>query len=110
MSDRLTRTMPVVLGIDSSAAACSAAVVDGSGVLAREYLPLARGHAEVLLPMLRRVMAAAGRTFADLGAVAVTVGPGSFQGVRIRISDARRVGKEWVRQCRSRGAPSPYKN
>src|SRR3546814_5226332 len=70
MSDRLTRTMPVGLGIDSSAAACSAAVVDGSGVLAREYLPLARGHAEVLLPMIRRVMAEAGRTFADLGAVA----------------------------------------
>src|SRR3546814_3902417 len=54
MSDRLTRTMPVVLGIDSSAAACSAAVVDGSGVLAREYLPLARGHAEVLLPKIGR--------------------------------------------------------
>src|SRR3546814_16544656 len=88
MSDRLTRTMPVGLGIDSSAAACSAAVVDGSGVLAREYLPLARGHAEVLLPMIRRVMAEAGRTFADLGAVAVTVGPGSLTGVRIGLAEA----------------------
>jgi tRNA threonylcarbamoyladenosine biosynthesis protein TsaB len=50
---------------------------------------LARGHAERLLPVLCRVMAAAGWRWADLGLVAATLGPGNFTGLRAGIAAAR---------------------
>jgi tRNA threonylcarbamoyladenosine biosynthesis protein TsaB len=45
-----------MLGIDTSAAACSAALWRDGAVLAREHVPMARGHAEALMPMIERVM------------------------------------------------------
>jgi tRNA threonylcarbamoyladenosine biosynthesis protein TsaB len=50
---------------------------------------MARGHAEALMPQIARVMDAAQCEFADLGRIAVTVGPGSFTGLRVGISAAR---------------------
>ena len=58
-----------VLAIDTALAACSAAVLDtehGGGIVASESLPMVRGNAEALLPLLQRVMGAAGLTFADI--------------------------------------------
>ena len=47
-----------VLAIDTALEACSAAVLDTeSGVLASESRPMARGHAEALMPLIARVMA-----------------------------------------------------
>lgn len=51
-----------------------------------------RGHAEALLPLLERVIAASGGGFAQIERVAVTIGPGSFTGLRVGISAARAVG------------------
>jgi tRNA threonylcarbamoyladenosine biosynthesis protein TsaB len=48
-----------------------------------------RGHAEALMPMISDIMDEAGIGFADLQAVAVTVGPGAFTGIRIGLSAAR---------------------
>jgi hypothetical protein len=49
-----------------------------------------RGHAEALLPLIERVMAQVEGGFASLDRIAVTVGPGSFTGIRVAISAARR--------------------
>jgi len=51
-----------------------------------------RGHAEALLPLIERVMARVEGGFASLDRVAVTVGPGSFTGLRVGIAAARAIG------------------
>ena len=83
-----------VLAIDTALSACAAAVFDSTDrkVLASESLGMARGHAEALMPLIARVMDQAGIEFADLDRVAVTLGPGSFTGLRVGISAARGIG------------------
>jgi tRNA threonylcarbamoyladenosine biosynthesis protein TsaB len=82
-----------VLAIDTALAACSAAVLDTAtdAILASESVPMTRGHAEALMPMLARVMAASQLTFPDLDRVVVTTGPGSFTGLRVGIAAARGI-------------------
>jgi tRNA threonylcarbamoyl adenosine modification protein YeaZ len=82
-----------VLAIDTALAACSAAVLDTvyGGIVASESLPMVRGHAEALMPLIKRVMDEAGLGFADIDRVAVTTGPGSFTGLRVGIAAARGI-------------------
>jgi tRNA threonylcarbamoyladenosine biosynthesis protein TsaB len=82
-----------VLAIDTALAACSAAVLDTvfGGVIAGESLPMVRGHAETLMPLIARVMKRAALAFPDIDRVAVTTGPGSFTGLRVGISAARGI-------------------
>lgn len=82
-----------VLAIDTALAACSAAVLDTvfGGVIAGESLPMVRGHAEALMPLIARVMKRAELAFPDIDRVAVTTGPGSFTGLRVGISAARGI-------------------
>ena len=81
-----------VLAIDTALEACSAAVLDTeSGVLTSETRPMARGHAEALIPLIAKVMGEAQTSFADLDRIAVTTGPGSFTGLRVGISAARGI-------------------
>ena len=82
-----------VLAIDTALAACSAAVLDTEhgGIVAAESLPMTRGHAEALMPLVARVMDQAGIAFSDLDRVAVTTGPGSFTGLRVGIAAARGI-------------------
>lgn len=82
------------LAFDTSMAACSAAVVDTDRELplASAWAAMERGHAEALAPMLKQVMGEAGLAFSDLDRIAVTIGPGTFTGVRIGLSMARGFG------------------
>ncbi|MFY9759378.1 MAG: tRNA (adenosine(37)-N6)-threonylcarbamoyltransferase complex dimerization subunit type 1 TsaB [Xanthobacteraceae bacterium] len=83
-----------LLAIDTALAACSAAVLDTAhgGMVASESLPMVRGHAEALMPLVARVMKASGLAFADLDRIVVTTGPGSFTGLRVGIAAARGLG------------------
>ncbi|CAN0311131.1 unnamed protein product [Phaeothamnion confervicola] len=82
-----------VLAIDTALEACSAAVLDTTRgeVVASESLPMVRGHAEALIPLIARVMREAMIEFAELDRIAVTSGPGSFTGLRVGISAARGI-------------------
>ena len=80
-----------VLAIDTALEACSAAVLDTGrpdGLTSRS-LPMSRGHAEALMPLIAAVMSEADVEFADLDRIAVTVGPGSFTGLRVGVAAAR---------------------
>src|SRR5262245_65992584 len=82
-----------ILAIDTALDACSAAVLDTDrgGILASESLPMTRGHAEAVMPLIARVMDGAGIEFRELDRIAVTIGPGSFTGLRVGISAARGI-------------------
>jgi tRNA threonylcarbamoyladenosine biosynthesis protein TsaB len=82
-----------VLAIDTALAACSAAVLDtdDGGIVASESVPMMRGHAEALMPLLVQLMQGAGMDFRDIDRVVVTTGPGSFTGLRVGISAARGI-------------------
>jgi tRNA threonylcarbamoyladenosine biosynthesis protein TsaB len=82
-----------VLAIDTALEACATAVLDteAGGIVESETLAMARGHAEALMPQVARVMDAARVEFADLDRIAVTVGPGSYTGLRVGISAARGI-------------------
>lgn len=93
MSDEPRR----VLAIDSALAACSVAVLADGRLAAHRFEPMARGHAERLLPMVREVVAEAGLGFADFDLFAVTVGPGHFTGLRVGLAAAQGLALAWGR-------------
>ncbi len=82
-----------VLAIDTALGACAAAVLDSraGAILASQSESMTRGHAEALMPLIARVMDAGRCEFADLDRIAVTVGPGSFTGLRVGIAAARGI-------------------
>lgn len=81
--------MTTLLALDTATAACSAAVWRDGAVAAREFALLDRGHADQVIPMVQTAMTAAGLDYPALDAIAVTVGPGTFTGVRIGLAAAR---------------------
>ena len=83
-----------VLAIDTALDACSACVISQQAPepLALESLPMGRGHAEALLPLVERVISRVDGGFSGLDRVAVTVGPGSYTGLRVGIAAARAIG------------------
>jgi tRNA threonylcarbamoyladenosine biosynthesis protein TsaB len=84
--------MSLLLALDASGPAISVAVLRDGTLLAHHQQALARGHAERLPPALAACMAAAGSGFAALAAIAVTIGPGSFTGIRVGLAAARGLG------------------
>jgi tRNA threonylcarbamoyladenosine biosynthesis protein TsaB len=86
--EELLKTMNI-LAIDGATGACSVALLSGDAVLSRRSARLDRGQAEILVPMVMDVLDEAGMGFPALDRLAVTVGPGSFTGVRIALATAR---------------------
>jgi tRNA threonylcarbamoyladenosine biosynthesis protein TsaB len=79
----------IVLALDTALSATSAAVVDGVRVLAARSDPMERGHQERLAGLVRDVMATAGVPYHALDRIGVTVGPGSFTGLRVGLAFAK---------------------
>lgn len=81
----------LLLAVDTSAAV-TAAVHDGSRVLAGEIVHDPRRHAELLVPMIERVLAAAAADRSAVTDVAAGRGPGPFTGLRVGLVTARALG------------------
>lgn len=82
----------IVLTLDAALPGCSAGVVRDGGVVAERCLDGARGHAAALPAMAAAVLAEAGVEAVALSMVAVTIGPGSFTGLRAALSLAHGIG------------------
>ena len=79
-----------LLAIDTAANLCAACVFDAeTGEIARAVRDIGKGHAEILMDVIQEALGGAKLAFAGLGAVVVSVGPGSFTGVRVGVSVAR---------------------
>ncbi len=79
----------IVLGIETSSLHGGVALVGPEGLIAEQVLNIELTYSERLLPAIHRVLADAGLTMADLGGLAVAIGPGSFTGLRIGLSTAK---------------------
>ena len=84
--------MTRILALDSACASCSAAILQDGDILADAFEAMSRGQAARLMPMVEEVLAKAGMAVRDMDAVAVTVGPGAFTGIRIGMAAARGLG------------------
>ena len=78
-----------VLAFDTTMAACSVALWhDGQGE-AVFCNPMMHGQAEALMPAIEQVLSDAGKSYDAVDRIAVTIGPGSFTGVRVGLAAAR---------------------
>ena len=80
--------MTSILAIETSTAACSIALSVGESRFSR-YSEEPRSHTRLIMAMVDAVLVEAGITVAMLNAIAVTVGPGSFTGLRIGFATAQ---------------------
>ncbi len=80
----------ITLAIDTSTAACTAALFDGGRCVAQADELIGRGHAERLAPMLDELLD--GR---NADAILVGVGPGSFTGIRVGLAAASGLAIGW---------------
>ncbi len=80
-----------LLALDTAANLCSVAILDvETGILMAEVSEdIGKGHAERLMAVIEQVMEQSKIAIANIGKIAVSVGPGSFTGVRVGVSTAR---------------------
>lgn len=81
-----------VLVIDTALGACTAAMFEDDRPLAVRFEPMTKGHQERLGGLVRDVIAEAGGGFDSLDRIGVTVGPGSFTGLRVGLAFAQGLG------------------
>jgi tRNA threonylcarbamoyladenosine biosynthesis protein TsaB len=92
-----------ILGIDTATVAASVALVEDGKLIAEEIQSNTskssdgrprRNHAEIVLPLIQSILTRAGVAAADLSGIAVSIGPGSFTGLRIGLATAKGIAYE----------------
>ena len=88
MEDLLT------LGIDTSGKTASAALFDADNevFLAGTSLYTQKTHSQVIMPIVKDILAQAGKTVGDIDLIAVADGPGSYTGLRIGVAAVKAMG------------------
>jgi tRNA threonylcarbamoyladenosine biosynthesis protein TsaB len=88
-----------ILAIDSSAKSASVAVTDDRKLISESFVNTGLTHSETLLPMIKSTLDNVGLTPADIDAFCVTVGPGSFTGIRIGVSALKGIAQPLCKPC-----------
>ncbi len=83
--------MSLILQIETATASCSVALTENNNLLAIRELNERNRHAEVITLFIEEAIRAAGKTYQQLDAVAVSSGPGSYTGLRIGVSTAKGI-------------------
>ena len=87
-----------ILGLDTSISVASVAISEGGRLVAEDFYPrkgsaegsgVKSNHAEIILPLVDSVLRRAGIELSDVAGIAVSIGPGSFTGVRIGLSTVK---------------------
>jgi len=84
-----------ILAIDAATKTMGVAVAESDKLLASARLNIGKTHSERLLPLLSALLETSDIPAESIDAVAVTVGPGSFTGLRIGISSAKALASAW---------------
>ena len=81
--------MVLILAFETSAKAASTALLEDGRLLGESYQNTGLTHSQTLMVMAENLLKQCGKTVADVNAVAVAAGPGSFTGVRIGVAAAK---------------------
>jgi tRNA threonylcarbamoyladenosine biosynthesis protein TsaB len=87
----------LLLALDTSTEKGSLALAEEDRLLGEYFLDCPGTYLQHLLPAVEELFQAAGRTLPDLGAIAVSQGPGNFTGLRIGLATAK--GLSWALGC-----------
>ena len=79
----------LILAFETSAKAASVALMEDRKLLGESYQNTGLTHSQTLMVMAEDLLKSSGKTVADVTAVAVAEGPGSFTGVRIGVAAAK---------------------
>lgn len=79
----------IALGIDTATPGLGVALAGEGGLIAESSVQVGLRHAQGLLPAVEELLRMSGLAIGELGAVAVTIGPGSFTAVRIGLNTAK---------------------
>lgn len=88
-----------ILALESSAAACSAALCRDGGLIAQSFQCSGLTHSRTLLPMVNDLMKNCGESLDGVDVIAVAAGPGSFTGLRIGVATAKGLAWAGEKSC-----------
>ncbi|MDR1892669.1 MAG: tRNA (adenosine(37)-N6)-threonylcarbamoyltransferase complex dimerization subunit type 1 TsaB [Oscillospiraceae bacterium] len=89
----------LIFALESSAKAASVAITRDGALIGEQFLNVGLTHSQTLMPMTQALFAQTGLTPADMDFFAVAVGPGSFTGVRIGVSQTKGMAMAANRPC-----------
>ena len=85
----------MLLAIDTSSLVLSCALAEKDRLVAEWTVQKRLTHSEQLIPHLDAMMKEAGVSKEDITAIAVSIGPGSFTGLRIGLATAKMAAYIW---------------
>ena len=91
MNETMNMMNPTILHIETATDVCSVALSRGAEIIGLKEEAGGNNHAKHLLPFVDEVLKQGGCTVRDLNGIAVSIGPGSYTGLRIGVSTAKGI-------------------